>query len=367
LPKPAVPVKSSLNGTRLATRVQARRIHPGPAHEQRELLRWVADLYYLQQQGQAEIASLLGVSVSKVSRLLAEARRQGIVTIHVADSRAGESELERTLAGLFGLRAVYVAPARVAGGAAASRVAALMAARVLPQLLPREGAIGLSGGYTLAQVADALEPFGASDLTIVPLQGNWFEGGPHLHNDQIVRDAATRLGARGLSLPAPMLVERADTREALLHDRSIRGVTDRWAELRAAVVGIGSPPGAAAEYASVMAQLPAETQAELRRQGVAGDLCAHMFDLDGHFIEHEASRRTLSIPVDQLRGVPCVIAVAGGLNKAASLLGATRTGVPHVLITDQLAAEHLLRLAQSERSLASAALPGSRARARPGP
>jgi DNA-binding transcriptional regulator LsrR (DeoR family) len=45
------------------------------SHEQRELLRWVAELYYLQQQGQAEIAALIGVSVSKVSRLLAEARR----------------------------------------------------------------------------------------------------------------------------------------------------------------------------------------------------------------------------------------------------------------------------------------------------
>ena len=46
-------------------------------HEQHELLRWVAELYYLQNQGQADIAALIGASVSKVSRLLAEARRQG--------------------------------------------------------------------------------------------------------------------------------------------------------------------------------------------------------------------------------------------------------------------------------------------------
>src|SRR5437870_4758233 len=63
-----------------------------------ELLRWVAELYYLQEQGQADIAALIGVSISKVSRLLAEARRQGIVTIKVSASRLGESELERELA-----------------------------------------------------------------------------------------------------------------------------------------------------------------------------------------------------------------------------------------------------------------------------
>src|SRR6478735_7555744 len=89
------------------------------AHEQHELLRWVAELYYLQQQGQAEIATLIGASISKVSRLLAEARRQGIVTIQVAASRIGESELERTLARALNLRAVYVAPARVSDASTA--------------------------------------------------------------------------------------------------------------------------------------------------------------------------------------------------------------------------------------------------------
>jgi deoxyribonucleoside regulator len=307
----------------------------------------VSDLYYVQQQGQAEIASLLDVSVSKISRLLAEARRQGIVTIHVADSRVGDSELERTLAQRLGLRAVFVAPARVPDAAAASRVAALLAAQVAPRFLPAQGTIGMSGGYTVAQLARALEPLPGKDLTVIPLQGNWSEGGLHLHNDQVVREAATQLGARALSLPVPMLLERADTRDALLHDRSVRSVTDRWSELQVAIVGIGSPPGgAASEYVSVMGQLPPGTQAELRRQGVAGDMCAHMFDIHGRFIEHEATSRTLNIPIEQLQQVPCVIAVAGGVNKASSLLGATRSGVPHVLITDQLAGEQLVSLAE---------------------
>ena len=39
-----------------------------------------------------------------------------------------------------------------------------------------------------------------------------------------------------------MFVERAATRTALLHDRSIRPVTERWSELSVAVVGIGRSP-----------------------------------------------------------------------------------------------------------------------------
>lgn len=315
-------------------------------HQQHELLRWVADLYYLQQRGQADIAALIGVSVSKVSRLLAEARRRGIVTIHVAPLRVGDSELECDLARRLGLQAVYVAPARVSDAAVASRVVALMAARVLPRWLPREGVVGFSGGYTVAHLAQALEPLPDTDLTLVPLQGNWVDGGAHLHNDQVCRDAAVRLGARSLSLPAPMVVERADTRDALLLDRSIRPVTARWSELRVAVVGVGgSPGGLPPDYPSVVGLLPSDVQRELRRHGVVGDLCAHMFDIKGNFVEQEVSRRTLAIPIETLRRAPCVLAVAGGVNKAESMLGAVRTGVPRVLVTDQLAAERLQQLA----------------------
>jgi len=317
------------------------------AHEQRELLRWVAELYYIQQQGQAEIAALIGVSVSKISRLLAEARRQGIVTITVAPSHAGDSELERELAWHLGIERVYVAPARVSDPAVASRVAALTAARLLPDLLPTHGVIGFSGGYTIAQLALSLEAQPGTDLLIVPLQGNWVEGGLHLHNDQVCRDAAARLGGRSLSLPAPMLVERAATRDALMHDKSIRPVTDRWGELDVAIVGVGaSPAAAAAGYQSVVGQLGDVVRADLVRQGVVGDLCAHMFDVRGKFVDHEVSRRTLGISVPDLRRVPRVVAVAAGANKAESLLGGVRTGIPHILITDQLAAERLLNLAR---------------------
>ena len=97
---------------------------------------------------------------------------------------------------------------------------------------------------------------------------------------------------------------------------------------------------------SVMGQLADPVRTELLSQGVVGDLCGHMFNVEGHFVEHEVSRRTLSIPIADLRRAGRVVAVAGGTSKATSLLGAARTGIPHVLITDQLTAERLLALTQ---------------------
>ena len=50
-----------------------------------ETLLAAARLYYLQGRSQAEVAQALGTSRSNVSRMLAEAQRQGIVEIKIND------------------------------------------------------------------------------------------------------------------------------------------------------------------------------------------------------------------------------------------------------------------------------------------
>src|SRR5262249_56362393 len=120
---------------------------------------------------------------------------------------------------------------------------------------------------------------------------------------------------------APMLVERAATRTALLQDRSIRPVRERWSELSVAVVGVGrSPDSEESAYPSVMGALPRSVRDDLHRRGVVGDLCAHMFNLNGRFVDHEASRRTLSISIADLRRGSAGVAAAGGGGQASAPL-----------------------------------------------
>ena len=75
-----------------------------------------------------------------------------------------------------------------------------------------------------------------------------------------------------------------------------------------------------------------------------GDLAGHFFRQDGTFVDAWSSR-TLAISVEDLRAAKRVIAVAAGAPKAAPILGALRTGLVDVLITDRPTAEAVLRLA----------------------
>ena len=79
-----------------------------------------------------------------------------------------------------------------------------------------------------------------------------------------------------------------------------------------------------------------------------GDIAGHFFREDGSFVDAWSSR-TLAISVEEMRAAARVIAVAAGNAKAAPVLGALRTGLLDMLITDRPTAEAVLKLAGRPR------------------
>src|SRR5690625_7712176 len=76
-----------------------------------QMLHRAASAYYRDDLRQAEIADRLGISRPSVSKLLAEARRIGMVRFEVLDvPTADVTDLERRLRELLGSDAVRVGP-----------------------------------------------------------------------------------------------------------------------------------------------------------------------------------------------------------------------------------------------------------------
>src|SRR3954454_21741061 len=67
-------------------------------------------LYYELGETQGRVAELLGVTRPQVSRLLKQARAEGIVEIRIVDRATAESPAANDLRRRFGLRAVRLAP-----------------------------------------------------------------------------------------------------------------------------------------------------------------------------------------------------------------------------------------------------------------
>src|ERR1035437_4287111 len=335
----------------------------------REMMRLVAQLYYVRELGQPEIAALTGFSISKGSRLLSAARAAGVVRILVEGVPTAPTPIARALSAELDVE-VWVTPGHETTSALAARLCAVAAAPRLLDELPQEGAIGLTGGYTVESLVNALPagslqagslpagslpsrsmPAGSAPpgshprVMVVPLVGGWDSSNPHLNSNEIAGPMAERIGAGVRLLHAPGLLDNEATTAALLSDSAVTATTRFWGELRLALVGMSGAPRFAPGYGTVMDRLDDAGRTRLTDKGAVGDVAGHLVRLDGSFVRDEWERRTISIPIETLRSVPRVVGIAAGANKIETIVAGARTGLLHLLITDEPTAAAALELA----------------------
>jgi DNA-binding transcriptional regulator LsrR (DeoR family) len=301
-----------------------------------ELMYTAASLYYLHDSTQAEIASRLGTSRATVSRLLSEARRQGIVRIAVVPPVANDvGELAGPLADALGLRAVHLAPATAQGYTATA---------VAPQLSSALSRVGLragdvllaSSGRAVYEVAQTTLP-SLPGVVVAPMVGGQDEAEAWYQTNEIVRQIAARIGGTPAFLYAPAL-PGPELYERLVEDPSIRRVLELWQSARCAVVGVGAPP-------RLRTSLPSFVPAEAVRTA-AGDVCTRFYDDDGVPLHYPGMDRLLATSLKVLQEMPTTIAVAVGSQKVRGIVAGALAGYFHELVTDVPTATALLAAVQ---------------------
>jgi deoxyribonucleoside regulator len=314
------------------------------------MARLVAELYWVRGHSQSSISELTGYSISKVSRILAQARAAGIVRISVEPTPGQLADQGDRLAAALGLDEVLVTPGQSDDPVRATRLCGVAAAPRMASMIPEAGVLGLAGGFTISAVVDALPDRRAPHLTIVPLVGAWDPATPYLDINELARRAAGRLGCRFLLLPAPGRLDSVDTKQALLADSGIRRTTDYWDRLTVALLGISGGPLEEPGYTTVMEGLAAAERSRLTGLGVVGDIMGHLFTRDGRIVGDASSDRTIAAPIEALQRAARVIAIAAGPHKVDGIIGASRTGLIDTLFTDHPTADAVLGALEVERT-----------------
>ena len=306
-------------------------------------MRLAAELYYVRDLSQEEISRLLSQSISTVSRMLAQARAEGIVQITVERDPSELVPLATALSDALSVQA-SVTPGRPGDPAGAGRLCAVAAAPAVADELPAAGVLGTSGGHTIAALAGALPRSNRPGLTIVPIAGGMHAGVPPLLDINVITDLiAERLGSSTIRLLAPGLLDSPKTKEALLADSVVRVTTELWSQIDSALVGIGGVPNARAGYPTMMDQLDDDVRSRLIAKGVVGDIAGHLFTIDGDRVEDEWASRLLCISYEALCHSRQVIAVAAGPSKVQSIIGCARTGAVSHLYTDEPTATAIMQ------------------------
>ncbi|MCQ8280068.1 sugar-binding transcriptional regulator [Acetobacteraceae bacterium KSS8] len=308
------------------------------------LIARAARMYYLDDLKQAEIARRLRVSQAGVSRLLKRARAEGVVRISVDAPTGTFPELEERLARRFGLSEVVVAEC---GEDREEQVLTRMgeaAARYLEATVQPGEVIGISSwSETLLRTVDNLDPGRRVQAArIVQILGGMGNPGVQRHATALTTRLARLTGAEPMLLATQGIAGSVEAREALVADPYVAATMGEFARLSMVLMGIGAlePSKLLADSGNVFTTEELEA---LARQHAVGDMCLHFFDEQGVAIRSPVEGRVIGITLEQLRSVPCVVAVAGGNRKHRALLGALRSGLIDVLVTDQFTADRLDR------------------------
>lgn len=307
-----------------------------------EMMRLVAELYYLRDRSQSAIAELTGFSVSKVSRLLAQARQTGVVRISVQAAPDMLDEVAGRLSAALGIEEAHVTPGRGDDPAAASRLCAVAAAPWVAGTIPEAGVLGIAGGYTVSALIDALPPARRAHLTIVPLVGGWDPATPHLDINELIRRAAERLECRYLLLHAPGRLDSGAVKAALMRESTIRATTEYWSRLSVGLIGVGGGPRDFPGYATVMDRVSDRERRRLAGRHVVGDVVGYLVTIEGTLIDDPWGDHTIAAPIDDLRRASRLVAVSAGPHKVAGIIGACRSGLVHTLVTDEPTAQAVL-------------------------
>ncbi|WP_276352741.1 sugar-binding transcriptional regulator [Cohnella caldifontis] len=305
-----------------------------------------AKLYYQLDRSQSEIAEILGVSRPTVSRLLQQAKEEGIVQIEIKDPSEDVELLEASLQDRFGLKRVVVAYTPTYDDETVKKCVGQAAAAYLDEIVKDGDTIGASWGSTMYQVALHLRSKTLKNSFVVQLNGGVSEADVRISPSEIVHRFGQAFHVTPYLMYLPAIVDHTLVKKAMLSDRHIRRVMDMAVSANVAVFTAGSPTP---DSVLLNSNYFRDDELGVIRSRGAGDICSRYFDENGEICLPELNERTVGIELSDLRGKEHAILVAGGADKTAAIYGALKGRYANTLVTDQITAKALLhKLEQRE-------------------
>jgi DNA-binding transcriptional regulator LsrR (DeoR family) len=197
-------------------------------------------------------------------------------------------------------------------------------------------------GRNTGEIPDFYHPSRSINCTFISAMGSSPHVGESINPNNICQKLAANSKGRAISLHAPAYVASKQVRDILLVQDVVGPILNQAKKADIAVIGIGTP---SADATMVRMDCISLTEAQqLADRGVVGDVLGTYFDEDGRVIGPEMHGHLVGLTLEDLRNIPTVMAVVSEKGKAKAILGALRTGVIHILVTESDNAMEVVRM-----------------------
>ncbi|MFB0710740.1 sugar-binding transcriptional regulator [Buttiauxella noackiae] len=309
--------------------------------EQRLLVK-IATLYFVEGMKQSEIAGLLHLSQSFVSRAITRCQKEGVVKISVIQPANIFLSLEQALEKKYGIRqAIVVDVDESAPNAQIKHAIGSAAAHYVETRLRPNDLVGISSwSSTIRAMVDELHPQSIKARGVIQLLGGVGPNG-NVQATILTQNLAAQLDCPAWLLPSQSIEHSVEERAKLVASDDVAEVVKKFAEVDVAILGIGElePSQLLKNSGNYYGEAMLKTLAE---RGAVGDICLHYFNAQGEPVLSKEEDPVIGMELSQVRDCPHVVALAGGSDKANAIRGALHGGYIDVLITDYPTACQLL-------------------------
>lgn len=295
-------------------------------------------LYHVEGSTQNDIATQLGISRVMVVRLLADARRRNEVRVTVSAPLAELIELERQLETRFNIARVIIAPfsdpdedpVKVIAAAAGNFISGLMKSGMT---------VGVGWGRTLYNTLPFITGETLEDFRVVSLLGG-IAAARRFNPAEFAWQFAELFQGEGFLIPAPAVVDSAETKHALLERCGLSAIFEMATKLDVALLSVGGITALTTSYRT--GYITEADRRSLIDAGAVGDVLYNFIDESGDLVAHDVNDRVISVNLPLLRRTAERVLISGGKEKRIALRAAIKILNPTTFITDEQTAKALV-------------------------
>ncbi|MGT2784150.1 sugar-binding transcriptional regulator [Streptococcus merionis] len=303
----------------------------------------IAYLYYIEGLSQTQIAEEMGLYRTTVSRMLTQAKENGIVQIEIENFDPTLLKLEKVFKKQYGLKQVEIAPT-VMGSSddeCELRVANL-AAQFLRKNIHDKQTIGLAWGASIGRAVESLEPKYINDAVFVPVVGGPSRINSQYHINTLVYELAKKFHGRSIFVNAAVVQETRELAEGIFYSRYFEELRELWKSLDMVIVGVGG--NLSYNKTQWRDLINEEDYKDLKLREAVGDCCCRFIDKDGKILKGLLDQRTIGLPLEDLRNIKQTVAIARGKAKVRAIRALIKKGYINTLISDQETLLAILKL-----------------------
>ncbi|MGY8790127.1 MAG: sugar-binding transcriptional regulator, partial [Pseudomonadales bacterium] len=240
----------------------------------------------------------------------------------------------------FGIAKVIIAP-MASEELDPTKAIASIAGQFISNYVQSDMKIGVGWGRTLYSTLPHIRGSDLEKIRVISLLGGISQA-KRFNPAEFAWQFTELFNGEGYLVPAPALVDSAETKHALLEHCGINQIFELADDLDVAFLSAGGIEGITTSYR--LGHVSEAERQSLIAAGAVGDLLYNFISEDGDLVDHNVNTRVISIGIDRLKNAKDRILISGGKEKVKVLLGCLRLVKPTVFITDEITAKAILSL-----------------------